>query len=30
MTVYESNSEKQTFDIGYELAAASKREQFIV
>ncbi len=25
MTVYESNSEKQTFDIGYELAAASKK-----
>ncbi|QEH68811.1 tRNA (adenosine(37)-N6)-threonylcarbamoyltransferase complex ATPase subunit type 1 TsaE [Cellulosilyticum sp. ST5] len=25
MTVYESNSEKQTFDIGYELAVASKK-----
>ncbi len=25
MTVYESNSEKQTFDIGYQLAVASKK-----
>lgn len=25
MTVYESNSEKQTFDIGYQLAVASRK-----